>query len=546
MMEFITYTKRDIFFTVLLAILYFLAGELSFWFFSDKFIITFGTFIPEGIALAFVLYFGAKVIPGIFFGQFLLAYLSMNSYIAAVDISIVNSLEAFLALYLFERFNLDIRLQSFKDLFGLYALIFFVLQPFSAILSNLALYLHGFVEFSTIFQDIFSWWMGNLMGQFLYTPFLLLLLTNYKEIDFKKYFTYALLYGMLVFFLIIVLNILNPFLIISITMPILIYVVSKDGIVYGSMMSVVVSLVSALSFWYGIGAFQGHSNLDNTINYNFFSLSHMLISLTVGLLFYQRQKYEKILKESIAIEVQKNEEQRLLMLQQSRLAQMGEMISMIAHQWRQPLNNLSLLNQLLVTKYTKHKLDDDAMEYFKKNSKKQIDLMSTTIDDFRNFFKTEKEKKMFCIDDVLENILDMTKPIYTSSSITIDYYMDDKYQMFGYPNALAQAILNIINNAKDAFVERGIESRKIDIRVREEDDNILIEIVDNAGGINHKIIDKIFDPYFSTKSEKNGTGLGLYMSKMLIEEQLEAKMYVDNEKDGAKFTICFKGGLCEK
>jgi len=541
----LNYTKKDIFILITLAVLYYLTGELSFWLLLKKTIVSVGVFIPEGIALAFALYFGVKVVPGIFIGQFILAFINMDSIALGLEIGAVNSLEALLAIFFFSKFKLDTKLNSFKDILGLLALSLLILEPFSAILGNMALFFHGVVTTDTLLSSISSWWIGNFMGQFLYTPFLLILFTNFKNLDINKYILYGVVYGAIVFALVILIDIKNPLLIMSVTLPILILAMSQEGIVYGSMMSVVLSLVAALSYWYNFGAFYLNSSFDNTINYNFFVLAHVLTTLTTGVLFEYKKHHEKNLQKAISEEVHKNEEQRLLMLQQSRLAQMGEMISMIAHQWRQPLNNLSLLNQLLITKYNKDKLDKKSMEYFKENSKKQIDLMSTTIDDFRNFFKNEKNKTDFCINDVLTNILDMTKPIYTNNSITIEYYIENAYKVHGYPNSLAQAILNIINNAKDAFLDKEMEHKIIQLKVFKKDTDIFIEIKDNAGGIDEDIIEKIFDPYFSTKQEKNGTGLGLYMSKMVIEEQLDANIYVANEDNGAKFTIRLQGDLCE-
>jgi signal transduction histidine kinase len=220
---------------------------------------------------------------------------------------------------------------------------------------------------------------------------------------------------------------------------------------------------------------------------------------------------------------------------------MGEMIAMIAHQWRQPLNNLSLANQFLINKFKRGKLSEDIVEYFKDTSKKQIEQMSTTIDDFRNFFRTEKVKISYSINKVIDDVLQMTEPIYVSNSIEVKYTKTKECRSYGYPNELGQAFINILNNAKDALVENSVEDRYIVISLNETDDGCTIAIEDNAGGIPEEIIDKIFDPYFSTKGKKNGTGLGLYMTKMIIQEQLDADLSVENTDNGAKFTIFLKG-----
>ena len=540
------YKQQDIYFTILLAVLYYATAYFSSFVFSNPSIISIGVFIPEGIALAFALYFGPKVVPGIFLGQFLFAWLNTHLPVFSLVVGIINSLEALLGIYLFSKFKLNSKLISFRDIIGLFILSLFILQPFSAITCNLFLLFNGNMLVNEFFLNTFSWWFGNIMGQALYTPTLLLLFNNYKKIDIKEYIFYAFFYGTVVFFILYILLIQNPFLVMSITLPLLIFIVFHKGIVYGTMLTVMLSLVSSFSFIWHIGVFQVSSSFDNTINYNLFILVHVFISLTVGLLFEERKRYEEELQDIIDEEVQKNKEQQLLMVQQSRLAQMGEMISMIAHQWRQPLNNLALINQLLISKYYKNQLDDKTLEYFKSNSKKQINLMSTTIDDFRNFFKTETEQKEVEMKFILETILEMTKPIYTNHGINLVSNIDGCIKVYGYPNALAQAILNIINNAKDALIEQDIPDKKIELSVIKKDDEIIITICDNAGGIDPQIMDKIFDPYFSTKKEKNGTGLGLYMTKMIIEEQLEAKITVKNREDGAEFTIYLKGTNCEQ
>ncbi len=245
------------------------------------------------------------------------------------------------------------------------------------------------------------------------------------------------------------------------------------------------------------------------------------------------------LEQKVQEEVEKNEQQQLLMLHQNRLAQMGEMISMIAHQWRQPLNTLAVLNQTIVLKYKRGKLDDTLVDTFNESSKKQINQMSNTIDDFRDFFKPEKEKNEFYINDVVWHVLDILKPVFALKNIHITFEEQSRFNIIGYPNELGQAMLNIISNAKDALLEKTIKEKKINISLKKIDNEIVLLISDNAGGVPDTIIDQIFNPYFSTKLEKNGTGLGLYMTKMIVEEHMGAVLSVANDENGAVFKICF-------
>jgi signal transduction histidine kinase len=227
------------------------------------------------------------------------------------------------------------------------------------------------------------------------------------------------------------------------------------------------------------------------------------------------------------------------MLQQSKLAQMGEMISMIAHQWRQPLNNLSMLNQSIKIKYKRDSLDAKTMDYFFENSSKQIAQMSQTIDDFRGFFKPDKEKVEFCIHDVISNCLNIIGPILHQKNIQIDVVDDLTLMLVGYPNELGQVILNLVHNAIDAFEDKKKNDKMIQIYLKRSDDTTIVMIRDNAGGIPHDILPNIFDPYFSTKENKNGTGLGLYMSKLIIEDHMSGKITVENSRDGALFYLSF-------
>jgi len=277
-------------------------------------------------------------------------------------------------------------------------------------------------------------------------------------------------------------------------------------------------------------------SFEEKVNYFYLQIAVLIIILIILIAIY----INRLLKKRIQIEVQKNQEQQKLILQQSRLAQMGEMISMIAHQWRQPLNSLSVLNQSIVLKYKRNKLTDELIDYFNENSKKQIQNMSKTIDDFRDFFKPEKEKTIFCVNDVISSTLEMVEPIFIKDNINIIFDNNKKYNSIGFPNEVGQVFLNIVNNAKDALIENNIDIKNIQIEILKDKENVIITIQDNAGGIPDDIIDKIFDPYFSTKLEKDGTGLGLYMSKMIIEDHCNGKITVTNTKEGAMFKVALK------
>jgi len=230
--------------------------------------------------------------------------------------------------------------------------------------------------------------------------------------------------------------------------------------------------------------------------------------------------------------------QRIIKLRDSKLNDMSEIISMIAHQWRQPLNNLSLLTQLLVSKYKKNLLDEELIDYFQKHSKEQMHLMSSTIDDFIELFKTKDEKEDFDIKIMIKNLIEIVNPVLKKEQIKVIFHCDnDMYIINNHQNMLFQIILNIINNAKDALQDINDREKKITITLFQREKKNIIQIHDNGIGIQEEIIDQIFNPYFSTKKEKNGTGLGLYMAKIIIEERLKGTISVKKSTQGAFFEI---------
>jgi len=220
---------------------------------------------------------------------------------------------------------------------------------------------------------------------------------------------------------------------------------------------------------------------------------------------------------------------------------MGEMLENIAHQWRQPLNSLGLIIQRIKLFQDKDILTKEDIESSASKSMLIINKMSSTIDDFRNFFKVNKHKDFFRIDDLIKNILILMEASLKNSYIQIDTTKVDKsIELYGYKNELEQVFINIINNAKDALIDTHTLTPNIKISSFILDNNIIVEIKDNAGGIDKNILNKIFDPYFTSKKEGKGTGIGLYMSKMIIEKNMNGKLQAKNIDGGACFTITLK------
>ncbi len=234
----------------------------------------------------------------------------------------------------------------------------------------------------------------------------------------------------------------------------------------------------------------------------------------------------------------KLQEQKKLLIEQSKLAVMGEMISMIAHQWRQPLQAVSIMSQkILINKTLEGEVTEEFLEETIANINTQLDYMSKTIDDFRDFFLPNKVKEKTNIEFIINKALEFVSYLIKNDSIDISIEKRSDTNIELFVNEIVQVIINIIKNARDVLTERNIENKQIKIRYFQEENYLVIEIEDNAGGISDNVIEKIFEPYFSTKDNKNGTGLGLYMSKIIIEKHSLGILDVQNTKDGVMFII---------
>ena len=235
-------------------------------------------------------------------------------------------------------------------------------------------------------------------------------------------------------------------------------------------------------------------------------------------------------------QLRENEE---LMLSQSKNAAMGEMISMIAHQWRQPITTISMNANNIIADIELETFNENEIKNIAEDISIQTQFLSNTIDDFRNFFKTDKEVNDFEVKSLFDELSRIILPSLANNNISFNINCESKIRIRTYKRELLQVLLNIVKNAKEAFSQRNINNKEnvITIVVEGLDDKVNIIISDNAGGIPEDIIDQIFEPYFTTKEEFNGTGLGLYMSKIIVEQHLDGILNVRNRVDGAKFTI---------
>ncbi len=237
------------------------------------------------------------------------------------------------------------------------------------------------------------------------------------------------------------------------------------------------------------------------------------------------RKLNKELEDKVKLEVEQNRQKDKIMYQHSRLASMGEMVGNIAHQWRQPLNSLSIIIQSFGIKNMRGQLSDEFIEKQVNEGIRISNTMSKTIDDFRNFFNPNKSKEYFNLKDTINETLKFAQ----EKDIEITLNCKEDINIFGYKNEFTQVILNLLNNSVDQFNKiKGKYDKKVLIDVKRKNDIQQINFIDNAGGIKEEIMEKIFDPYFTTKHQSVGTGIGLFMSRQIIQKQMKGEMNATN------------------
>ncbi len=279
--------------------------------------------------------------------------------------------------------------------------------------------------------------------------------------------------------------------------------------------------------------------IENNTNSNSFfaklNYTYILMFIVILIISYLLSSYLADIPRKLNDKIK---EQKKLFVQQSKFAAMGEMISVISHQWRQPLNEITVIVDEIKLKHQYKVLTDEEMDYLTKEIYDSADYMSNTIEDFNNFFKPNKDKEEFEFKLLLDESMNLLKSRINKLDVNLKVELipnDLKY--VGFKNELKQVILNIINNSFDALDENKIENKNVKISVSKTTENIIISIEDNAGGIPDNILENIFNPYFSTKTEKNGTGLGLYISKVIIENNMNGKISVTSEQKNSEFKI---------
>jgi signal transduction histidine kinase len=542
------YKNKEYFFKIaILALLYFISGKLSIAVIDNNFIITIGIFAAEGFSMAAVLIFGKKIWPGVFIGQLLISFSENMPFLASLWISSINSLELFIVWYAFHTLQLNRSIETIRDILGLFFIIIFIAQPFSAFFNTTILYLFSITNDTNYWFSFFSWWFGNTMGQLLFAPSLLLLYAYRKKITLASTLFLLFLFSLLTYMILFITPIHSLPVIIAITMPVVIYIATIRNVLTGSLAIVLMSIISMYAAYKHVGIFSIHDIVENLINLNFFILSHILIVLTIGTLYHenirtqkQLAKLNESLEKKVKQQVEKLNKQNILMAQQARLASMGEMLGMIAHQWRQPLNrinsNIAVISSISNSSTIDHKMLQSKID----NVKNQTEFMSNTIEDFADFFHPDKKKVKFMplhtIDRALKLIHMHTK------NIDIDIKAEKDIWLYSFENEYLQVVLTILHNAMDNFNTKEIQTPEIKIILQSSEETISLHIHDNGGGITSQEINTIFEPYFTTNCTGKNSGLGLYMAKILVEDSMHGQLSVTNQVNGAHFEIMLPKG----
>ncbi|MDN5089615.1 sensor histidine kinase [Aliarcobacter butzleri] len=377
----------------------------------------------------------------------------------------------------------------------LYQISYWV-QEFSLVLASIFAVIFAVNYYEGKFLPKVSNYKELILNTFLLN---VVILTAFYHYILFEYLPYTIIYAIL--FISIIFNLKQGF------KPTLIYVIGW------SIFCIILFIFDFKNRYIGLGCF----DLVLVV----FALEAMLFTISIA------YKYNDLKKQ--------NKEFEKMVLQQSKFVKTGEMIANITHQFRQPLNNISYILINLKKRFESEKLDKIFFDKKVNQANEQVSFLSKTIDDFKEFYLQEKEKDDFLVKDSIQNALTILNPDLQKDNINLNLKFEtfEDIKIFGVKNELSQVILSLVSNSIDALKNR--HNPKISINVVSSSAEVIIEILDNAGGIKAKNLKKIFEPYFSTKEE--GTGIGLYLSKIIIEESFGGKLQVQNIKDGAKFSI---------
>ena len=532
---------------------------------------------PTGIALSALLLFGYRVWIGIFIGALALN-LTLSPFFTSIQIALTNTIGPVAAFWILSKYTNTKIFESTRSML-IFVVSIFIASFITAFGGIFALFINGFIEKDFIINAWIGWFLGDFIGFLLLTTTVIAIFTekrNLKKlISLEFLFVISILiFSSLVLFGSITLFDTTNYPIVYFLLPPLIWISLRFGIIESVISLLTVTIISIYGTILSFGPFV-RENVNESLlllqSFNGITSITILIILTIFKekelvrkeLNTHKDNLEKIVKnrtielentnkklvevqnelkninhhleEDISLEQIKNKEQEnklkqteQTLIMQSKLASMGEMIGNIAHQWRQPLSIITTSISGLDAK--KEFNMDVTAEDIKRTSNTildQADYLSKTIDDFRNFIKGDREKKIFTLTNEINSFLHLLEGSIKAHNIKVVLNLEDNIEVNGYKNELMQCFINILNNAKDAYRIPNIE-KFIFISTYTKEDQVYIEFKDNAGGIPENIIDRVFEPYFTTKHQLNGTGLGLSMVYDFITNGMNGNVFVKN------------------
>ncbi len=498
---------------LLLASLYFAAGLVVFSTSGsalDHHIVSLVVFLSEGIALAAVLAFGARLWPGIFLGQLLLGLHADLPLSAALGIATINSLEAVLAVALFRHFRLDTSLSTLRDIVALVLLIAFVLQPFSALLGNAVLLISGVLPTSGFVQSAFSWWFGNVLGQLLITPMLLLLYANLSRLTWWGLAMTFLLFFALSYTILFLYPVHSLAVMLSLTLPPVILLAASQNLTYSAVAIAVVSLTASYATGQGVGAFATGDLYADIVNLNFYILAHVLLLLIIGGLFAERRKTE----------VELQEKNRAL----ERAAKLRERVdSMSRHDLKNPLNVVINVPQVVMA--SERGLSAATVEQLnlcRSAGYLMLDMINRSLD----LYKIEEgtynlSPESVDLIAVIQRVAEeLGSNVEEQAAVFAILYegrtLESNDRLIAHVEKLLCHTLfsNLLKNAMEAS-----PSELVTIDLRPCPDRSCCEVsITNRGAVPEEIRNDFFKRFVS-RNKVGGTGLGTYSARLYAEVQ---------------------------
>ena len=557
MVRFITHT-------LFIALVYFLSAKAVSPLSLVESSSVFALWPPTGVALAALLLYGYRSWAGVALGAFLLN-VTLTPVLPSLQIAVTNTLGPLLAAWIVFRF-----VGSFNFFTSIRAMVVFFIAITAGSLvtawgGSTTLLLHGFIGMGEHFTVSYTWFLGDLIGFLVITPLVVASRLECLKLFFKNHWgelfliLLTIVVGGLVFFGPLGFFDQTQYPIFYMFFIPVLWASIRFGALGGSLSVLLTSLIVVAGTVYGYGSFLRPDPNDTLVLLQGYVWFMGVIAFFVATILRQKeiihasllstqdelqhslqvlQEYQRDLEKRVDDELAKRRAQEQILIQQSKLAAMGEMVGMIAHQWRQPLNSLGLLIQDLKDAQEFGELDENYLDGTVSSTMQIVQQMSETIDDFRNFFMQDKEKRSFSVREIIDGVTTVIGASLKNNQVELVVETQEPMEIYGYYHEYMQVVLNIVNNAKDALKRSARKDKRIRIEwMKTAEGRSRLIITDNGGGIPADILPKIYDPYFTTKDQGHGTGVGLYMSKMIVERHMNGTLKEENVEGGVRFII---------